>query len=85
MNGLSGEICENAKLVAPKGFDVHQGSIARVGLTSKRHVVSDLVWEESGESIRGYDQGRHFDKTSGDDRPGDQADAEKPHQWFAGY
>ena len=48
-------------------------------------VVRDLVWEESGESIRGYDQARHFDPTSGDDRPGDQADAEEPHQWFAGY
>jgi putative SOS response-associated peptidase YedK len=24
-------------------------------------VVRDLVWEESGESIRGYDQARHFD------------------------
>ena len=40
---------------------------------------------ESGESIRGYDQAHHFDPTSGDDRPGDQANVEEPHQWFAGY
>jgi hypothetical protein len=31
---LSGEICENAKLVALKSFDVHQGNIASVELHS---------------------------------------------------